>query len=125
MAMPRKYLRPIIIDSVSYLWRVHRYENDALPYLQIEVVNEEQSGPSLTTYVDLYTIQRGPAFGPQGVKVEYFSCHVTPAMVRELILYGLAHGWDPIARTKPLSVEPAKASPTLVAAIQPEVSASW
>lgn len=119
MAVPRKYLRPIVIDSISYLWRAHRYDNDGLPYLQVEVVDHGQTGPALTTYIDLFKIhsdgieaQRGP--------VEYFSCQVTPAMIRELIVYGLENGWQPVRGTKACQVEAAKASPTLVAAVRPE-----
>jgi len=100
MAIAAKGLRSISVDGHSYLWLVKG--NDG--YIDLIICDKSREGQLLRTSFHYYqTLLPTQAGGYRIVPGSQFV--ITPAVVKEVILHGLAHGWTPFAKGEPMGVD--------------------
>ena len=87
MAFAKKYTRRITVEGETYLWY---FRDNSLESQPRRIVVQQSATPGQMLIVD-------PFSGPYVLGLE-----IRPKAIREIILFGLSHGWKPKAKSKPL-----------------------
>jgi hypothetical protein len=99
-------LRPITIETTSYVWRVHRHSPSAVT-LSVWLAQKSRANQELRVRVrfDDPWLNYGPIITapPERVREVFALEPLTPARVRQIILAALQAGWNPSGGGKPLT----------------------
>jgi hypothetical protein len=92
MAIPKNVSRKIIVSGNQYTWVASG--NDG--FIALIICDSEVKGQKLLAQLDYYT--------RQGVGRSIQCLSITPAVVEQVINYGIMQGWVPKERKKDLNL---------------------
>jgi hypothetical protein len=97
MALPKKGLRKITVGTAPFAWSVTG--NDYCISLTIALSNT--SGQLLSTAFSYHSVKVGESRSEHSGTVQHLKqqIKITPGVVRQVIDYALAHGWQPFEKT--------------------------
>lgn len=102
MALPKKGLRNIIVDNVKYAWNTTG--NDGWISLSISTI--KQPNRLITAFFHYHSKVTHEYIMPNGGKAQSLKqqISITGYIVRQVILYAIETGWDPMGNVGVLNL---------------------